>query len=80
MKLIIQNNYRFLRLFLEFHKKAKSRYPSGLIKALKKIKEENSPEKKISKAVAPLFFANPFKNLGSTHPPIDKRIETLERM
>ena len=58
-----------------------TRYPDGLIKALEKIKNEHAPaEKKISKAVAPLFFANPFKNLGSTHPPIEKRIEALKRM
>jgi heat shock protein HtpX len=57
-----------------------TRYPKGLINALKKIREENQPEKNVSKAVAPLFFANPFKNLGSTHPPIEKRIEILERM
>ena len=58
-----------------------TRYPDGLIKALEKIKNEHAPpEKKISKAVAPLFFANPFKNLGSTHPPIEKRIEILKRM
>ncbi|MBI2004481.1 M48 family metallopeptidase [Candidatus Pacearchaeota archaeon] len=58
-----------------------TRYPEGLIKALEKIKNEHAPpEKKISKAVAPLFFANPFKNLGSTHPDINKRIEVLKRM
>lgn len=57
-----------------------TRYPPGLIGALKKIKQENQPEKKINKAVAPLFFANPFKGLGSTHPDINKRIEVLERM
>jgi len=58
-----------------------TRYPPGLIGALKKIKEENQPDKKISKAVAPLFFANPFvKELVSTHPPIEKRIEILEKM
>jgi heat shock protein HtpX len=57
-----------------------TRYPPGLIGALKKIKQENQPEEKINKAVAPLFFANPFRGLGSTHPPIEKRIETLERM
>jgi heat shock protein HtpX len=57
-----------------------TRYPSGLIGALKKIRTENQPEKKISKAVAPLFFANPFRELGSTHPDINKRIAVLEKM
>jgi len=48
---------------------------------LKKIKGDYAPpEKKVPKAVAPLFFANPFKGMGSTHPPIEKRIEILERM
>ena len=58
-----------------------TRYPNGLIGALKKIKGDHAPaEKKISKAVAPLFFSNPFRKLGSTHPPLEKRIEVLERM
>ncbi|GBE20189.1 MAG TPA: zinc metalloprotease HtpX [Candidatus Pacearchaeota archaeon] len=58
-----------------------TRYPTGLINALKKIKYEHSPpEKKVSKTVAPLFFANPFKDVGKTHPPLDDRIKTLERM
>ncbi len=60
-----------------------TRYPSGLIAALKKIQRENQPERKVSKAVAPLFFANPLKglkNLGSTHPPIEERIKILEKM
>jgi heat shock protein HtpX len=57
-----------------------TRYPPGLIGALKKIKLENKPDRKITKAVAPLFFANPFKDIGSTHPDIDKRIAVLERM
>ena len=57
-----------------------TRYPPGLIKALKKIQKENEPEKKINKAIAPLFFANPFNELGSTHPAIKKRIELLEKM
>ncbi|MCK9595798.1 M48 family metallopeptidase [Candidatus Pacearchaeota archaeon] len=57
-----------------------TRYPPGLIGALKKIKNENNPEKKINKAVAPLFFANPFKDIGSTHPAIEKRINALEKM
>lgn len=57
-----------------------TRYPDGLIKALQKIQDENKPEKHVSKAVAPLFFANPFKGWGSTHPPLEKRIEVLKRM
>jgi len=58
-----------------------TRYPDGLIRALKKIKADNvPPEKKVSKAIAPLFISNPFGRLDSTHPPIDKRIEVLERM
>ena len=60
-----------------------TRYPQGLIGALKKIKQDyglESREKKVSKAIAPLFFASPFKNLASTHPPIEKRIAALEHM
>ncbi|MCH8945967.1 MAG: M48 family metallopeptidase [Nanoarchaeota archaeon] len=57
-----------------------TRYPPGLIGALTKIQKENLPEKKINKAVAPLFFSNPLKGLGSTHPPIEKRIKMLQRM
>ena len=64
-----------------------TRYPQGLIGALKKIKKDyeqpvitNKKSVKPSKALAPMFFANPFKNLASTHPPIDDRIKALERM
>lgn len=60
-----------------------TRYPRGLIGALEKIKSDHVVEKKVSKAVAPLFFSNPFKDvksLRSTHPPLEKRIETLKRM
>lgn len=58
-----------------------TRYPNGLIGALKKIKHEHHvPEKKVSKAVAPLFISNPFGGLSATHPPIDKRIAALEKM
>jgi len=61
------------------------RSPTGLIGALKKIKNEHidiKESKKINKAVAPLFISNPFKNsdITSTHPSLDKRIEVLERM
>jgi len=58
-----------------------TRYPGGLIRALKKIQADHAPpEKKVSKAVAPLFISNPFGALGKTHPPIEKRIQVLERM
>lgn len=60
-----------------------TRSPTGLIGALKKIKNEHvSPQeaKRISRAVAPLFISNPFKEAFSTHPPLEKRIEILERM
>jgi len=63
------------------------RSPTGLTRALKKINNEHpSPEikKQINKAVAPLFISDPFKikvqGLFSTHPPIKKRIEILEKM
>lgn len=61
------------------------RSPTGLIGALKKIKQQHiNPEesRRISKAVAPLFISNPFKNsdITSTHPSLEKRIEILERM
>lgn len=62
------------------------RTPTGLIRALKKIGQEHPSEesRKINKAVAPLFLADPFKkkieNAFSTHPSLIKRIEILERM
>ena len=57
-----------------------TRNPNALIGALEKIKSEHTPEKKVSKAVAPLFFSNPFRNAGSTHPPIEERIKVLKAM
>ncbi len=63
-----------------------TRYPQGLIGALNKIKldYQNNPDKmhkrKPTKALAPLFFANPFSKWASTHPPIEERIKALEKM
>lgn len=64
-----------------------TRSPTGLIGALKKIKGESvsaQETKKINQAVAPLFISDPFKKkisgLFQTHPPLEKRIEILERM
>lgn len=61
------------------------RSPTGLMKALRKIDNEHVTEKhKVNKAVAPLFISDPFKkkmqNAFSTHPPLKKRIDVLERM
>ncbi len=61
-----------------------TRYPQGLIGALKKIQndhtEVSTKEHKIPKATEHMFFANPFRNWGSTHPPLEDRIKVLERM
>jgi heat shock protein HtpX len=62
-----------------------TRSPTGLIGALKKIKlEQINPgeSKKISKTMAPLFISNPFENkdITSTHPDINKRIQILQSM
>ncbi len=58
-----------------------TRYPPGLIGALKKIQKENIvPEKKVSQAMAPLFISSPVREWSSTHPPLEKRIKILERM
>ncbi|MBU0907667.1 MAG: M48 family metallopeptidase [Nanoarchaeota archaeon] len=64
-----------------------TRYPPGLKNALVKIRDESIPErdkKRYSKAMAPLFMSDPYKKkisgLFATHPPIELRIEKLERM
>lgn len=64
-----------------------TRYPEGLAKALEKISAQNSihPLRKVNKATAHLYFANPFKTeninkLFSTHPPVIDRIKALRSM
>ena len=62
-----------------------TRYPKGLANALYKIKNHSAQKLEVPEAVSHLFFVNPFKkenieNLFSTHPPIDKRIEILNKM
>lgn len=57
-----------------------TRHPRALIRALKKIEKDVYAEKKVPKAIAPLFFISPLKDLDKTHPSIAKRIATLERM
>ena len=60
-----------------------TRYPPGLINALKKIKTENEPLK-VPDAVAPMFFSDTTKQrifeMFQTHPDINKRISALEAM
>jgi heat shock protein HtpX len=62
-----------------------TRYPAGLISALKKIEQAGSGLKHQNTATAHFFFANPLRghsitNLFSTHPPIEARIARLESM
>ena len=63
------------------------RSPTGLIRALEKLKKNPStPHQKITKAVAPLFISDPFDHNRksdswlSTHPTLDNRIAILKRM
>lgn len=66
-----------------------TRYPDGLISALKKIADYPTPIRSASNTTAHLFFENPFKadagrktswlvKLFMTHPPIAERIKALE--
>ncbi|MFH1823341.1 MAG: M48 family metallopeptidase [archaeon] len=60
-----------------------TRYPPGMINALKKIKNDHE-KLKVPGAVAPMFFSDTTKKkisgLFQTHPPIEKRIIVLEKM
>lgn len=61
-----------------------TRYPEGLISALKKIASDKEPLEVANRATAHMYFSNPLKgqalaNLFSTHPPITDRIAALER-
>jgi heat shock protein HtpX len=60
-----------------------TRYPEGMISALKKLEAHTRPMHQQNAATEALFIVNPLKkgfitNLFSTHPPIEKRIERLE--
>lgn len=60
-----------------------TRYPEGMISALKKLDTHARPMRHQNPATEALFINNPLKkgilsNLFSTHPPIEKRIERLE--
>ena len=60
-----------------------TRYPEGMIEALKKLQSHSQPMKSQNIAAASMYINDPlrkgfFNNLLSTHPPIEKRIERLE--
>lgn len=60
-----------------------TRYPEGMIGALKKLQSHSRPMKQQNTATEAMYINNPLRksflsNLFSTHPPIEKRIERLE--
>ncbi len=60
-----------------------TRYPEGMIAALKKLQSHSQPMKRQNSATSAMYINNPLRkgflsNLFSTHPPIEKRIERLE--
>ena len=60
-----------------------TRYPEGMISALKKLQAHSTPMKSQNIATEAMYINNPlrkglFNNLFSSHPPIEKRIERLE--
>ena len=60
-----------------------TRYPEGMIGALKKLQSHSQPMKSQNIAAEAMWINDPlkkgfFSNLMSSHPPIEKRIERLE--
>ena len=60
-----------------------TRYPEGMIGALKKLQSHSQPMKSQNIAAESMYINNPlrkgfFNNLLSSHPPLEKRIERLE--
>ncbi|MBO7718126.1 zinc metalloprotease HtpX [Candidatus Saccharibacteria bacterium] len=60
-----------------------TRYPEGMINALKKLQSHSQPMKSQNTATEAMYINNPlrkgfFSNLFSSHPPLEKRIERLE--
>ena len=60
-----------------------TRYPEGMIDALKKLQAHSQPMESQNTAAASMYINDPlrkgfFNDLFSTHPPIVKRIERLE--
>lgn len=66
-----------------------TRYPEGLMNALRKIEGYGRPMRKANSATAHLFISNPlgkgknarrFAKLFSTHPPVEERVDQLQDM
>jgi len=64
-----------------------TRYPPGLISALRKLSADTEPLEVANKATAHMYIINPLKEhkgamnkLFSTHPPIEDRIAALESL
>ena len=64
-----------------------TRYPPGLASALVKLAADREPLEVANKATAHLYIVNPLKDfkgkankMFSTHPPIEERVEALEKM
>ena len=65
-----------------------TRYPEGLISALQKIEQDETPMRSAKDSTAHMWIDNPFKGqhvswwhkLFMTHPPIEERIAALQKM
>lgn len=64
-----------------------TRYPEGLMSALKKLQKDTEPLEAANKSTAHLYIINPLHEYGgflnglfSTHPPLEERIAALQRM
>ena len=64
-----------------------TRYPEGLASALEKLQANDIPLESANKVTAPMYIVNPLQrkghklsNLGSTHPPLQERIDILRAM
>ena len=60
-----------------------TRYPEGMIDALKKLQSHSQPMKNQNSAQASMYINDPLRkgfmsSMFSTHPPLEKRIERLE--
>lgn len=60
-----------------------TRYPEGMISALRKLQDHSQPMHNQNSATEAMYINNPLRkgvvsSLFSTHPPIEKRIERLE--